>query len=154
MQIKQFEEIEAWKEARRLTQMAYGLTDNTGFGKDFGLRDQIQRAAVSVMSNISEGFDSGSKAEFSRFLGYARRSASEVQCHLYVAVDQGYMTQDQFRAVYQQAETVRKLVSAFARYLRGPHSKTRQLANSLTREPANRLTGQPVTRQPANSLTR
>jgi four helix bundle protein len=118
MQIKRFEEIEAWKEAKTLSQTIYGLTRDPDFGRDFGLSSQIQRAAVSVMSNIAEGFDSGSKAEFIRFLGYARRSTSEVQCHLYVARDQRYISDEQFQKVYQQAETVRKLISAFIRYLR------------------------------------
>ena len=136
MQIKRFEEIDAWKEAKNLTQMVYGLTEDATFGKDFGLLGQIQRAAVSVMSNIAEGFDSGSKLEFVRFLGYARRSASEVQSHLYVAVDQGYIDQKQFTKVYEQAEKTRKLISAFSRYLRGfqpVNSRTRELANQPTR---------------------
>jgi len=129
LQIKQFEEIEAWKEARHLTQMVYEITERNELKKDFGLTGQIQRAAVSIMSNIAEGFDSGSKAEFIRFLGYSRRSTSEVQCHLYVTLDQGYITREKFNMVYQQAEKTRKLVSAFIRYLRG------------TGQPANRPTG-------------
>jgi four helix bundle protein len=131
MQIKRFEEIEAWKAARAMTKMVYTLTGDVFFEKDFGLASQIQRATVSVMSNIAEGFDSGSKSEFVRFLGYARRSASEVQSHLYAAIDQRYINEKQFEEVYGQAETVRKLISAFLRYLR----------SSGAHQPANRLTG-------------
>ena len=144
MQIKRFEEIEAWKEARALTKRVYTLTRNVVFERDFGLASQVQRAAVSVMSNIAEGFDSGSKAEFMRFLGYARRSTSEVQCHFYAAVDQRYITEQQFKEVYEQAETVRKLISAFLRYLRG--SLTRRPADVRTDQLASRLTGQPANR--------
>ncbi|MDP3703348.1 MAG: four helix bundle protein [Candidatus Omnitrophota bacterium] len=136
MQIKRFEEIEAWKEARAMTKMIYTLTGDVFFEKDFGLASQIQRATVSVMSNIAEGFDSGSKPEFIRFLGYSRRSASEVQSHLYAALDQRYIKETQFEEVYRQAEKVRKLISAFLRYLRS--SGSRQPANRLTGELANR----------------
>ena len=137
MRIKRFEEIAAWQESRKLTRMVYGVTNNPEFTRDFGLSGQIQRAAVSVMSNVAEGFESGSKAEFIRFLSYARRSASEVQCHLYVAADQRYVTAEEFRQIYDQAERSRKLVSAFARYLR--QAGNDQPANRPTREPANAL---------------
>ena len=87
MKIEQFEEIEAWKVARELTRDIYALTRQQPFSTDFGLRDQVQRASVSVMANIAEGFDGRSTREFIRFLGYAFRSATEVQSHLYVALD-------------------------------------------------------------------
>ncbi len=77
--ISRFEDIEGWQEARKLVKMIYQLTEKGAFAKDFGLRDQIQRAAVSAMTNIAEGFDCESKVEFARFLGIARRSAVEVQ---------------------------------------------------------------------------
>jgi four helix bundle protein len=88
------------------------------FGRDYGLRDQIQRASVSVVANIAEGYDSLSNREFVRFLGYALRSATEVQSHLYVALDQDYASQDQFNAIYQQAIEVKNLLHGFLRYLR------------------------------------
>ena len=81
------EEIESWKEARELTKNIYGLTARQGFSRDFGLRDQIQRASVSIMANIAEGFDSGSNKSFISFLNYTYRSASEVQSLSYVALD-------------------------------------------------------------------
>jgi len=88
------------------------------FAKDYGLRDQIQRAASSIMANIAKGFDGGSKREFIKFLGYAIRSATEVQSHLYVALDQGYLDQQRFTVLYDLTVQVKRLISGFIRYLR------------------------------------
>lgn len=118
MKIERFEDIKAWQEARILVQMVYELTGNGNFVKDYRLRDQIQAAAVSTMSNITEGFDSQSDMEFIRFLNYARRSASETQSHLYVAADSGYLTQDEFYEIYQKAISVKNLICGFIRYLK------------------------------------
>lgn len=82
------------------------------------MRDQVQRAAVSIMANIAEGFDSRSNQEFLRFLGYAYRSATELQSHLYVAVDQSYVDQEGFDKLYQQTAKVHKLLNGFIRYLK------------------------------------
>jgi len=111
--IKRFEDIQAWQEARKLVKMIYSLTREGDFSKDFGLRDQIQRASVSVMANIAEGFDCESKAEFARFLGFARRSAVEVQSLLYAALDVGYIDEPQFREYYEQAQKTKALVGGF-----------------------------------------
>lgn len=116
--VKRFEDLEAWQEARRLTQTVYDMTKTKSFQRDYGLIDQIRRASVSIMNNIVEGFDSGSTAEFIRFLGYAKRSGSEVQSCLYVALDQQYVTQPQFQESYKAVESVRKLTLGFIRYLR------------------------------------
>lgn len=113
MTITKFEEIKAWQEARILVKMVYELTDEGRFARDFGLRDQMRRAAVSVMANIAEGFDCGSTIEFSRFLGIARRSAAEVQSLLYAALDVGYITQEQFQVFYQQAGKAKGFIGAF-----------------------------------------
>jgi len=91
MPVKNFEELEIWQEARRLTQAIYQLTKREKFSRDFYLRDQIQRAAVSVMSNIAEGFERGGNQEFVQFLYIAKASCGEVRSQLYVAVDQGYI---------------------------------------------------------------
>jgi four helix bundle protein len=119
MKITRFEEIESWKMARELTRSVYRLVKDSGFSMDFGLRDQVCRAAVSVMANIAEGFDSGSKAEFARFLSYAQRSCSELQSEMYVALDQDYISQQQFEEVYSQAEGARVKLGAFIKYLKG-----------------------------------
>jgi len=89
MKIERFEDIEGWQVARVLARMVFGVSNKGPFARDFRLRRQIEDAATSVMANIAEGFDAGSDAEFIRFLGYARRSASEVQSHLYIALDRG-----------------------------------------------------------------
>jgi len=111
--IRRFEDIHAWQEARLLSSQIYSLTSENSFNKDFGLRDQLRRSAVSVMANIAEGFDCDSHAEFARFLGIARRSAVEVQSLLYAALDAGYITQEIFQNHYNQASKVKALVSAF-----------------------------------------
>ncbi len=108
--IKRFEDIIGWQEARKLVKDIYQLTNKGDFAKDFGMRDQIQRAAVSVMTNIAEGFDCDSQVEFARFLGYSRRSAVEVQSLLYAALDIGYITKTTFDTQYQQAEKAKALI--------------------------------------------
>lgn len=117
MAITKFEDIRAWREARVLVRMIYALTTKEPLSRDFGLRDQIQRAAVSAMTNIAEGFDCESNAEFARFLGYSRRSAVEVQSLLYVALDVGYINKTVFQKYYEQANKVKAMVSAFKRSL-------------------------------------
>jgi four helix bundle protein len=93
MQVRNFEELEIWKEARRLTQEIYRLTRDPKFSKDFGLSSQIQRAAISIMSNIAEGFERGGNQEFTQFLYVAKASCGEMRSQLYVALDQGYVDQ-------------------------------------------------------------
>ena len=115
--IQKFEDIQAWQEARALVKMVYQLTNKDKFSKDFGMRDQIRRASVSVMNNIAEGFDCESKIEFSRFLGIARRSAVEVQSMLYAALDVEYIDQNEFDIHYEQARKTKALVGGFKRSL-------------------------------------
>jgi four helix bundle protein len=111
--ITRFEDIVAWQEARRLTKQIYVLTGRDPFARDFGLRDQIQRASVSSMSNIAEGFDCESKPEFGRFLGIARRSTVEVQSILYVALDLNYINHAEFAEQYEQARKTKALIGGF-----------------------------------------
>ena len=113
MSISRFEDIRAWQEARILTKQIYALAKVGSLSKDFGLRDQLQRASVSVMANIAEGFDCDSHAEFIRFLGYARRSAVEVQSLLYAALDADHITPEIFKITYEQANKTKAMVSAF-----------------------------------------
>ena len=124
MAIEKFEDIEAWKIARELTQQIYKITTQGHFVHDHGLRSQVQRAAVSVMANIAEGFDSQSNKAFIQFLGYALRSATEVQSHLYVALDQGYVSQDKFDSLYEQAVKAKNIIHGFMRYLRNAERRT------------------------------
>ncbi len=108
--ITKFEDLIAWQEARTLVKMIYKITTDGNFARDFGMRDQVQRAAVSVMANIAEGFDCESTAEFARFLGFARRSAVEVQALLYAALDVEHIKQDVFKSHYEQAKKCKALV--------------------------------------------
>ena len=113
MAIRRFEDIQAWQEARKLVKIVYLLTDKGKLAKDFGLRDQIRSASVSVMANIAEGFDCDSQVEFARFLGIARRSAVEVESLLYAALDVGYITEEDFKIYYAQADKAKALTGAF-----------------------------------------
>lgn len=115
--IKRFEDIQAWQEARILVKMIYVLTRKESFSKDYGMKDQIQRAAVSTMTNIAEGFDCESKLEFARFLGIARRSAVEIQSLLYAALDTNYINQSEFDSHYEQARKTKALIGGFKRSL-------------------------------------
>ena len=110
--IKSFEEIEAWKGARELTRQVYALARRQPLARDFGMKDQICRAAVSVMSNIAEGYESQTEAVFIRHLGIAKGSAGELRSQLYVALDQGYATKTEFLTL---ADLSRKASSQIAR---------------------------------------
>ena len=125
MKIKRFEELECWQEARRLTNKLYEFTKRADFSKDYRLAGQITGAAISVMNNISEGFDAQSNNEFIRFLNYSRRSRSEVQNCLYVALGQRYFAEDEFRNTYDHCTKVRKIVDGLIRYLRHHQSEKR-----------------------------
>ena len=116
--IKKFEEIKAWQEARELAKLVYGCTRKVAMSKDFGLKDQLQRAAVSVGSNIAEGFARNGNKEFSKFLWIAKGSAAEVQSQLYTAKDLNYISEDDFKLVYQKAESCIVLIYRFIKALR------------------------------------
>lgn len=117
--IQTFEDIEAWQ----LTRQIYTLSGSGQFARDFGLRDQIRRAAVSIMSNIAEGFERGGSAEFSQFLAIAKGSAGEVEAQLYVAFDQGYINQEQFDSIRAVASSTKKLIAGFMSYLKKSNLK-------------------------------
>ena len=118
--IKNFEELIASQKSRELAGYVYELTRQDKFSRDFGLRDQIQRAASSVMHNIAERFECGSDPEFVRFLKMARRSAGEVQSQLYLALDVGYITEDDRKKAYILATEVKRLINGMMTYLRKP----------------------------------
>jgi four helix bundle protein len=118
MKITRFEDLQAWQEARNLVKMAYRVTTAQPFRHDFSLRDQIRRAAVSAMSNIAEGFVRRSNREFIQFLFISISSIAEVQSHLYVSLDQRYISQEEFNQIYEQADKTAKIISGFIRYLR------------------------------------
>lgn len=118
MKIIRFEELDCWKEARELVKMIYGLTKKTALSRDYRLRDQITGAGISIMNNIAEGFDSQSNKEFVRFLRIGRRSVSEAENCLYIAIDQKYITEEEFKRTFEQGEKGRRLIDGLIRYLR------------------------------------
>ena len=123
MKIETFEDVESWKKARELVKSIYLLTNKNPFLKDFGIKDQIQRAAVSVMSNIAEGFDSGTNKSFINFLNYSYRSASEVQSLLYVANDLEYISNQQFTQLHRLLFDIKNLIGGFIKYLKKQRTK-------------------------------
>jgi len=119
MTIDRFEDIKAWQEARNLVKMVYEtVLENKKFSQDFGLRNQMQRAAVSVMSNIAEGFGRQSDRELIQFLTISRGSVSELQSQLYIALDLTYINLTKFNRLYEKSSDVAKLINGFIRYLR------------------------------------
>ena len=115
--IERFEGIEAWKKGRELAKAIYKITSTGDFARDFGLRDQIRRAAVSVMSNIAEGYERGGDKEFRRFLSMAKGSCGEVRSQLYVALDADFITQGEFDTLNALATEASRLLAGFMRYL-------------------------------------
>ena len=136
--IKRFEDIQAWQLAREVVKSVYSMTQLQLFNRDYGLVDQIRRSAGSVMHNIAEGFDSGMDSEFIRFLGYARRSAAEVQSQLYIALDLKYIDNDQFSSLYAKLESTKRKVNALISYLH--NSKRKTLTHSIKDEPSTYIT--------------
>ncbi len=108
--IERFEDLIAWQKARELTRAVYQVSRRGAFAKDFGLSGQIQRAAVSIMANIAEGFERGGRGEFHQFLSTAKASCAEVRSQLYVAFDVGYLDQAEFEHLLAQAEEVARIV--------------------------------------------
>jgi four helix bundle protein len=116
--IRRFEDLEAWKMAREVTREVYRFARTGDFAKDFGLRDQICRSSVSIMSNIAEGFERDGDKEFVNFLSIAKASAGETRSLLYVALDQQYITQDQFDLVHGKVIENSRVISGLSSYLR------------------------------------
>jgi len=116
--LTRFEDLTCWQEARKIVKDIYKICRINEFRKDFGLADQAKRASVSIMANIAEGFSRRSNKEFIQFLFISMSSAAEVQNHLYVALDQKYIDQDQFNEIYEQINKTAMLISGLIRYLR------------------------------------
>ena len=125
--VEKFEDLVAWQRARELTGLVYRLSSSGDFSRDWGLRDQIRRASVSIMSNLAEGFERAGRAEFRQFLVIAKGSCAEVRAQLYVALDAGYITRDEFQKVYAIAEETGRIVNG----LRAAVERQRDMAMSL-----------------------
>ncbi|HEX4262941.1 MAG TPA: four helix bundle protein [Verrucomicrobiae bacterium] len=124
--IEKFEDVVAWQRARELTKQIYTHTKIGAFAKDFGLKDQVQRASVSIMGNVAEGFDRGGDKEFLQFLSVAKGSCAEVKSHLYTALDQQYLTSTQFTNLYSGADEVGRILSGLMAYLKQSDLKGRK----------------------------
>ena len=118
MSVKQFEDLEVWKDARQLTQRIYHITQTDKFSRDFALRDQIRRATVSIMSNIAEGFERGGNQEFCQFLYVAKGSCGEVRSQLYIALDQNYISRNELDQLKDSYQRLSSMISNFIAYLK------------------------------------
>ena len=116
--VERFEELKVWQAARDVANAVYKSSSNGAFARDYALRDQIRRAAVSIPSNIAEGFSRHSNREFIQFLFISKGSAAEVQSQLHTAFDQGYISQGEFDSIYETLEVVAKQLSRFITYLK------------------------------------
>jgi four helix bundle protein len=114
---KRFEELEVWQRAKELTNLIYKFSSDGQFARDYGLRDQMRRAAVSIMSNIAEGFEGQTQVIFIQYLNRAKGSAGELRAQLYIAKDQNYITSEQFDAALLLAETCSKQLVRLIQYL-------------------------------------
>lgn len=130
MKIERFEDLRAWQEARVLANLIYDAAGQGSFSRDFELRDQICAAAGSVMDNAAEGFDAGSDSEFIVFLKYARRSASEIQSEIYLAMDRKYVNELTYKQIYEKATEVKKTINALIAYLRKSKTNRRTAKQS------------------------
>ena len=120
MKIERFEDVESWKEARLLVRDVYHSLQHC---RDYGFRDQIQRASISIMANIAEGFDRASNKEFIQFLVIARGSVSEVKSHSYAGLDLGYVDDDSFTTITNRCSKLINLLNGFIRFLRNTERK-------------------------------
>ena len=134
---KRFEDIEAWQKARELTREVYNRSKTGLFSRDFGLRDQMRRASVSVLSNIAEGFERGGTNEFVQFLAIAKGSAGELEAQLYVALDQAYISREEFSSLRKLTTSTKRLLGGLIGYLRQSGMKGTKYKPTL-----------PVTRNP------
>ena len=124
--IERFEDIECWKKARELTSLVYAVSSDGKFAHDYGLRDQLRRASISILSNIAEGFERDGDKEFLQFLSSAKGSCGEVRAQLYVALDQHYITDEQFKLFRERAVEISRMISGMMNYLRQSEMRGRK----------------------------
>lgn len=129
---KRFEDLEVWQRAKELTNLIYRFSSSGALARDFGLRDQMRRASVSIMSNIAEGFESQTQVLFIKYLGHAKGSAGELRAQLYIAFEQNYLTQDEFNLAISLAETCSKQLARFIQYLESQPNARRVREDGVT----------------------
>ena len=115
---KKFEEIEAWQKARILAQTVYKISGAGSFAKDYALKEQIRRTGISIMANIAEGHERAGRKEFIQFLAIAKASSGELRSHLYVALDQDYISKESFEEIYSLAMDTSRMINGLMRYLK------------------------------------
>jgi four helix bundle protein len=121
--LKNFEELDAWKEARSFTNKIYSISNQSPFSKDFALCNQIRKASISIMSNIAEGFERSGNREFIQFLSIAKESVGEVRSQLYIAQDQNYIDQTTFLQLVEQSDKVCRIIAGLISYLKNSGMK-------------------------------
>ena len=121
--IEKFEDLKVWQKARNVNLCIYKLSNRDTFSKDFGLRDQIRRASISVLSNIAEGFERNGNKEFNQFLSIAKASAGEIRCQLYIAKDLEYITEKEFNDTIIELLEVSKMINGLISYLKSTELK-------------------------------
>lgn len=124
--IQRFEDLEAWKIAREITKEVYRMYKNDLFKYDFGLCNQICRASVSIMSNIAEGFERDGDKEFINFLSIAKGSVGEVRSQIYVALDQNYISENEFKFIHEKLVENSRIISGLINYLKHSDLKGRK----------------------------
>ena len=127
--IRRFEDLECWQEARILVKELYGYTKKDKFAKDFELKNQVRRSAVSIMANIAEGFHRSSNKDFMKFLDYSRASIAETLSHCYVALDQNYLMEIELGGVKRQFELIWRKINSLISYLRQNTSLKKEITN-------------------------
>jgi four helix bundle protein len=121
--IERFEDIDAWQKGRELTKIIYKITAQGDIAKDFALKNQLRRASISIMANIAEGFEREGNKEFRQFLATSKGSVGELKSHLYVALDAGAMSQQDFNQLMALADETSRLIAGFLRYLKDSDHK-------------------------------
>ena len=118
LKVASFEDLKVWQDSREFVNSIYKLTSSEKFKKDYGLKDQIQRAAISIMNNIAEGFERNNNKEFIKFLGYSKGSAGEIRSMLYITLDLNYISKESFKKNFSSAINIITQISNFIKYLR------------------------------------
>lgn len=117
--VKRFEELEIWQLSRKLCNLTGTIIDNGNFQNNFRIIGQIEGSSGSIMDNIAEGFERGTKAEFIQFLGYSKGSCGELRSQLYRALDRNYISESQFEELISMAITISSKIQVFIKYLQG-----------------------------------
>lgn len=120
--VNNFEDLRVWKTSREIVNEIYSITKKAPFAKDFALIDQIRRAAISIMSNIAEGFESASDKKFVNYVNIAKASAGECRAQVYISIDQGYISQQEGKELVDKLISVSKQLSKLETYLRNDNS--------------------------------